>query len=276
MCGSAFFVFIVRNSLRHIIFCAFAIVACAAVAESGRSDADAIADSLELNLAELFGPPAPKDYIVLGGDTIRFDFDAMVGHKALTERDYAEVARELGVETAAIKAVVEIETGRAHRGFNPDGTPVINFDLAIFRKMARKNGVNLSRYSRSHPAVFRRPDIGAHGSQQAAEHAVYSSAADIDELTAIEGTFWGMFQIGGFNWRMTGASSPTEFVARMSANERQQLELFAGFIRRSGLLKYLQAKNWSAFARGYNGPSYAARGYHTRLAKAYNKYKKQG
>lgn len=265
-----------KNPVRYIIFGAFAIVAFAAVARSGKSHAGAIADSLELNLAELFGPPAPKDYIVLGGDTIRFDFDAIIGHKALTERDYAEVARELGVETAAIKAVVEIETGRAHRGFNPDGTPVINFDLAIFRKMARKNGVNLSRYSRSHPAVFRRPDIAAHGSQQAAEHAVYSSAVDIDELTAIEGTFWGMFQIGGFNWRMTGASSPTEFVARMSANERQQLELFAGFIRRSGLLKYLQAKNWSAFARGYNGPSYAARGYHTRLAKAYNKYKKQG
>lgn len=265
-----------KNRLRHIIPAIAVIAACVAHAGAAAPPDDTVADSLDLNLAELFGPPEPKDYIVLGGDTIRFDFDAMTCNKALTERDYAEVARELGVETAAIKAVVEIETGRAHRGFNPDGTPVINFDLAIFRKMARKNGVNLSHYSRSHPAVFRRPDIAAHGSQQAAEHAVYSSAADIDEITAIEGTFWGMFQIGGFNWRMTGASSPAEFVARMSANERQQLELFAGFIRRSGLLRHLQSKNWSAFARGYNGPSYAARGYHTRLAKAYNKYKQQG
>lgn len=264
-----------KDRLRYILLCGLGFAAVFAAADSGRPLTDGGIDWLDLNLAELFGPPKPKDYIVFGGDTIRFDFDAMIGHKALTERDYAEVARELGVETAAIKAVVEIETGRTRRGFNPDGTPVINFDLAVFRKMARKNGINLSRYSRSHPAVFRRPDIAAHGSQQAAEHVVYNSAADIDELTAIEGTFWGMFQIGGFNWRMTGASSPAEFVARMSANERQQLELFAGFIRRSGLLKHLQAKNWGAFARGYNGPQYASRRYHTRLANAYNKYKKQ-
>ena len=58
----------------------------------------------------------------------------------------------------------------------------------------------------------------------------------------------------------------------MSASERSQLDLFAEFIRSSGLLPLLQAKDWSAFARGYNGPSYAEQGYHTRLAEAYQKY----
>ena len=50
--------------------------------------------------------------------------------------------------------------------------------------------------------------------------------------------------------------------------------LFANYIRNTGLLKYLKNKNWAAFARIYNGPSYAARRYHTRLASAYLKHKK--
>jgi hypothetical protein len=59
----------------------------------------------------------------------------------------------------------------------------------------------------------------------------------------------------------------------MSRSERDQLELFAEFVRNTGLQQYLVKKNWSAFAKGYNGPGFAARGYHTRLANAYNKYK---
>ena len=48
----------------------------------------------------------------------------------LSERDYAEVAEELGVETAAIKAVVDIEAGKGHKGFWSEGKPIINFDLS--------------------------------------------------------------------------------------------------------------------------------------------------
>jgi hypothetical protein len=61
----------------------------------------------------------------------------------------------------------------------------------------------------------------------------------------------------------------------MSRSERDQLELFATFVRNAGLLEALRKKNWAAFAKGYNGNSYASRGYHTRMATAYAKYKKQ-
>ena len=61
----------------------------------------------------------------------------------------------------------------------------------------------------------------------------------------------------------------------MSRSERDQLELFAAFIRNAGLLPALQRKDWRAFARGYNGPSYASRGYHTRLASSYAKHAKK-
>lgn len=188
----------------------------------------------------------------------------------LTEEDYREVAEELGVETAAIKAIVEIEAGHTHQGFSAPGVPIVNFDLTMFRRFAGKNGINLSKYYKSHPQVFNR---GQRGSQEAVNRRL-KAARNIDNKTAIEGTFWGMFQIGGFNWKKCGAESIEDFVERMSRSERDQLELFANFIRNSGLLPSLQKKNWSTFARGYNGPSYARRGYHTRMASSYARHKK--
>lgn len=193
----------------------------------------------------------------------------------LTDNDFYEVAQELGVEVAAIKAVVDIEAGKSHQGFWSEGKPLINFDLTTFRSFARKNGVNLSKYVKSHPVVFTRPNAARYGGQQAAVQARLDDARRIHNRSAIEGSFWGMFQIGGFNWKKCGASSPDEFVELMSRSERDQLELFAKFITNTGLLKYLRAKNWSAFARGYNGSSYAARGYHTRMAAAYARHKKE-
>ncbi len=191
----------------------------------------------------------------------------------LTDEDFREVAEELGVEVAAIKAVVEIEAGAKHEGFWANGKPIINFDLSMFRKFASRNKINLSRYQRSHAVVFAKPNRARYGSYQAAQQARLDAARTIDDKTAIEGTFWGMFQLGGFNWKVCGTSSPDEFVRLMSRSERDQLELFAEFIRETGMLPLLKAKNWSAFARRFNGPSYARRGYHTRLARAYAKYK---
>ena len=66
-----------------------------------------------------------------------------------------------------------------------------------------------------------------------------------------------------------------EFVERMSYSDFEQLELFAAFITAGGMLPDLKNKNWAAFSRKYNGPSYAKRGYHTRMAKEYAKYKNE-
>lgn len=219
-----------------------------------------------------------RQFFVVGNDTVRLHFaeshDTVIPSGPLTEKDFREVAAELGVEVAAIKAVVDIEAGRTHKGFWADGKPLLNFDLSVYRQMAARHKLNLSKYTRSHSEIFNRPNISRYGSQQGAVQARFDRAASIDSVTAIEGTFWGMFQIGGFNWRQCGTSSPQEFYRLMKRSERDQLELFAEFITRAGLLPALKAKNWSAFARGYNGPSYASRGYHTRMAAAYNKHKK--
>lgn len=192
----------------------------------------------------------------------------------LTENDYREVANRLGIEVAAIKAVVDIEAGKSHKGFWAPGKPLVNFDMSIVNKFAPKLGVSLSKYRKSHPEIW-----GAskkkYGSQQAAEWARFEALRAVNNDLGIYSSFWGMFQIGGFNWKLCKTKDANEFFSLMSRSERDQLELFANFIESSDMVKYLKAKNWAGFASRYNGPSYASRGYHTRMANAYAKYKKQ-
>lgn len=216
-----------------------------------------------------------RTFIIIENDTLHTSFipDPFAHSGPLREEDFEEIAREIDVETAAIKAIVEIETGKTHRGFHTDGKPIINFDLTLFRRAAARRGINLSKYKDS-PAL-KPVDIRKYGSQQAAQQARLDAAMAIDSIAAIESTFWGLFQIGGFNWKLAGAPNREAFVEKMSKSEYEQLRMFADFMNNTGLLKHLRSKNWAAFARLYNGPAYASRGYHTRMATAYKKYKKQ-
>lgn len=224
-----------------------------------------IADSFEVHDTTLFMTPfALPPLIELNQERYR----------DLTEEDYRTVAEELGVEVAAIKAVVDIEAGVAHEGFWDEGKPLINFDLSMYKRLAPRHGVSLTQAKRIAPDVFRRPDTRRYGSYQAAQQARLDAAKAIDEASALESTFWGMFQIGGFNWKKCEAGSVHEFVDLMSRSERDQLELFAKFIVNSGMVDDIRKKNWLAFALKYNGPKAKSRGYHTRLAASYKKHKK--
>ncbi len=204
-------------------------------------------------------------------DTITAGKTRNVVHR-LTENDFRNAADELGVDVATIKAVIEIEAGPAHQGFHAQGEPLVNFDFAMFKRSAAKRGININKYRSSHKLVFNRPNSSKYGSYQAAQQARLKAAMEIDSIAAIEGTFWGMFQIGGFNWKKCGTESQINFIERMTFSEHEQLELFVNFIINNGMDTYLRKKDWAGFARRYNGASYARRGYHKRLAKAYKKH----
>lgn len=192
----------------------------------------------------------------------------------LTDDDYKQVADSLGVEPAAIKAVVEIETGRKFEGFADDGRPVINFDLSIYRQQLAKHGLSITAAQKAAPTAFKAPDVRKYGSRQAAQWARLEAALEFDEETALESVFWGMFQIGGFNWKLLGKSSVREFVELMSRSEQDQLELFAEFCRARNLVRYIRAKDWAAFSLRYNGPGFEAQNYHGKMAAAYARHRR--
>ena len=193
------------------------------------------------------------------------DIDKDTRYTSLTDDDYLLVAEEMGVEVAVIKAVVRIEAGASLQGFYAPGVPVVNFDRKMYNKARPASNVKA-------PASEQVPEgiTSAYGRK---EWGQLVAARKVNRDKANMGAFWGMFQIGGFNYRLCGCESVQEFVDRMSYSEFEQLQLFVNFIVNSGMLADLKNKNWAAFARKYNGPSYKARGYHTRMAREYNKYK---
>ena len=185
-------------------------------------------------------------------------------YNGLTDTDFQRVAEELGVEVAAIKAVVLIEAGSQMKGFWGPGVPVINFDPSMYARFRAKAADKSGDKNAKVPGGLK-----GYGLK---EWTQLTHARRVNRQGANMGTFWGMFQIGGFNYRQCGCATVEEFVERMSYSDFEQLELFAAFITAGGMLPDLKNKNWAAFSRKYNGPSYAKRGYHTRMAAAYRKY----
>ena len=190
--------------------------------------------------------------------------DAKVKYKTLTEEDFKIVAKELGVEVAAIKAVVKIEAGPKLEGFWAPGVPVVNYAKSLFNKY---NGKTKGR-----KMTDAKVPAGLSG-YALKEWTSLTNARKINADAADMGTYWGMFQIGGFNYKLCGCQSVQEMVDKVCESEFSQLEMFAVFIRNSGMLEALKKKDWAAFARKYNGPSFAKRGYHTRMAREYANFK---
>lgn len=188
-------------------------------------------------------------------------------YDALTDADFEKVSAEIGVESAAMKAVVAIEAGHAMKGFWAPGVPVINFDRTMYNKYRNTASSKAGAKGEKVPS-----GLSGYALRQWTQ---LINARKVNAQGANLGTFWGMFQIGGFNYKLCGCSSVDEMVRRMSESELEQLELFARFLVNTGMVKDLKAKNWAAFSRKYNGPGYARRGYHTKMAAAYARFSKK-
>ncbi|MGM9816867.1 MAG: N-acetylmuramidase family protein [Lepagella sp.] len=221
-------------------------------------------DSLSLSVAPLPFDSIAVNYMPI--DSIP-DADKEIRYDSLSDEDFEIVARELDVEVAAIKAVVQIEAGKAMKGFLAPGVPIVNFDASMYRAYAHK-----AKNKKGDPNAKVPQGLSGYGLREW-QQLVAHRKKNCDGANM--GTFWGMFQIGGFNYKICSCESVDEFVELMSKSEFAQLELFARLIVNTGMVKDLKAKNWAGFARRYNGASYKRRGYHTKMAAAYQKFKAQ-
>jgi len=192
----------------------------------------------------------------------------------LTAADFARAAKNLNVEIAAIRAVAEVEAAGA--GFLPDGRPAILYEAHIFHKHTKgahaaakdRRGVSLSspRWNRS-----------LYGATGAAQHNRYEDARALNRDAANKACSWGAFQILGENHKICGFETSQEFVDAMwTGGTSAHLDSFVNFIQANKLDGALRAKNWAAFARGYNGPAYAQNAYDKKMAAAYARWKAKG
>ena len=186
---------------------------------------------------------------------------------ALTDADYSAVATALGCEVAAIKAVAEVES--AGDAFFSNGQPKILFEAHIFSRLTKR------AYDVSHPTISSRSWNRALYAGGIAEYKRLEQALQLDVSAALQSASWGRFQIMGFNYQACGYSLVENFVKDMFQSQAKQLDAFAAFLKHNGLDKHLKNKDWAAFAKGYNGPEYAANKYDVKMKDAYERYAKK-
>lgn len=185
--------------------------------------------------------------------------------RALTEADYQDAARDLGVDVAVLRAVTAVEA--RGRGFIDGGDlPIILFEGHHFSRLTG------GRYDRDFPGISyprwdRSKYKGGRGEYDRLRQAI--KVHDNKPEPALMSTSWGMFQIMGFNFSKVGYGSVVDFVNAMADGERAQLQAFVAFVRAAGLADELKRQDWASFAKAYNGAGYKANRYDAKLAAAF-------
>ncbi|UQZ91416.1 peptidoglycan-binding protein (plasmid) [Deltaproteobacteria bacterium Smac51] len=188
----------------------------------------------------------------------------------ITWEELAAAAGRLGIEPCAMKAVYEVES--SGDGFLASGRPKILFEGHVFWKELEKRGLNPTPLSRTHPNIIYQKWTKIHYSGNGEkEYDRLGEALTINEEAALCSASWGAFQIMGFNHKVCGYETVHAFVEAQRQGAAAQLEAFCGFIKSNNLVRHLAARNWGAFAKGYNGPGYMENKYDLHLMEAYSR-----
>lgn len=190
--------------------------------------------------------------------------------RKLVLSDFQAAAKQLGCETAAVRAVAEVESG-GRTGFDTKKRPKILFECHHFQKHTNH------KYDRSHPHLSAAYKSAAQrASYKKDQYTVLREAFELNPTAACMSASWGMFQVLGSNYKMCGWSSVRQFVTDMFESEAQHMRAFLGYCRGANITRHLKTRNWAGFALGYNGSSYKDFHYDTKMANAYARYKNQG
>jgi hypothetical protein len=198
----------------------------------------------------------------------------------ITEQAFLESADTLKCEVAVIKAVAAVES--AGSGFLPTGEVKILFEPHIFWKQLEELDIDplvmLDAYPENKDILYRKWGSRPYG-PPSAQWDRMRKACVMNINAAYMSASFGRFQIMGFNHKAAGYRNVFEFAHFMNLGELHHLKAFVNFIKSTGLAGRLQQKNWTAFARAYNGPGYKNRpntildDYDYKLARMYEKIK---
>lgn len=186
--------------------------------------------------------------------------------RPLLPSDISDAARLIGVEPQVIRAVIAVETGGAG-GFLRDGSGRLRI---LFESLHFHNATH-GKWDAEHPTVSTpdwQPRLYRAG---AAEYDRLNEAVALDQDAALSSASWGLFQILGSNHAACEYPSALAMVRGMEESEGAQLTAFCHFLTNERLVPYLVAHDWAAFARRYNGPSYAQNRYDEKLAQEYGR-----
>jgi len=155
-------------------------------------------------------------------------------------------------------------------GFLSDRRPKILFERHIF---FRETG---GRFAAEAPDICAKSGGGYVGGgaefDRLARALALCRANDLGDEPALRSASWGLGQVMGFNAIAAGFRSACDLVEQMQLSEAAQLAGMAGFIRSQNLGAKLRARDWTGFARAYNGASFWQNQYDVKLRSAFEKF----
>lgn len=180
------------------------------------------------------------------------------------------VANNYNIEPAKLLAVTQVESGGTpFWNINGRKMPVIRFEGHYFYRLLSND-----QRAKAVKQGLASPVAGAikNPRDATARYELLNRARAINRDAANMSVSWGVGQVMGENWKALGYASVDQLVQSATSSINGQVELMVKFIIKNNLLDELQSKNWAAFAKRYNGPSYKTNKYDVQLAAAYKKF----
>jgi len=174
--------------------------------------------------------------------------------------DYEKLSKEFGISISKVKAIDSVESNG--EGFDPKtGKIKIQFEPHYFKRISRfVNGL----------WSLNKVDV------QSKEWLAFNDAFAKNPIAAMESTSIGRMQVMGEHWKRLGFLSVHQMWDFAKISERNQLWLGLKFMTtHPALYKDIRNKNFKGIAYRYNGVNYWIKGYHIKIEKAYNLFKKQ-
>lgn len=115
------------------------------------------------------------------------------------------------------------------------------------------------------------PKVGGipNPASQSKRYEILELGKTLDVTAAISSCSWGVGQVMGSHWKWLGFKSAEEFEKTAQSGFSGQLAIMFAFMQKSGVIPHLRRLDWSAVARIWNGPKFAANKYDTKMATKY-------
>lgn len=185
------------------------------------------------------------------------------------------LAKEFDCEVAAIRAVMETETGG--EGFLDNGLPKILFERHHFYELTKPKNKKTPHPYTKFPDICH-PNPGSYGKDGVHQYVRLIQAVRLDKDAAIMSCSWGGFQVLAEYWKALGYKSVTDLVDDCMKSMDGHANLFRGFLKmpeKKQAIAALKAKEWEKFTAYYNGGGWKKQNptYPAKMAAFYETYK---
>lgn len=189
--------------------------------------------------------------------------------KRLDELDIPQIGKMIGVGEDEIRAVLEVES--RGKGFDRQNRPIMLFEPHIFHRQLTAHKPGELQRAVDEGLAYRK---WGERKYPLDSYPTLQKAIQIDLELALRSASWGLAQIMGFNHTAAGYRTARDMVEDFKKDEEIHVRAMVKFIISAGLDDEIRRRDWSGFARGYNGPGFAKNKYDTKLATAFAKWSK--